>query len=650
MDPILAGLNERQAEAVVYCDGPELVLAGAGSGKTRVLTSKIAYLIGRMGVPPYRIVALTFTNKAAHEMSDRVKALVGDDLHGMQVSTFHSYGLRYLRRTPGALAALGLPHTFSVFDRGDSKSLIHRAARALGIESKAGSDAALLDRVSRAKASRDPLTLEPAIDGQYRDLYELYERDLKTQGAIDFDDLMTLPLHVMLSDRDLLEQERGRVAWLLVDEYQDVNTPQYQLLRALSGDRGRIAVVGDPDQSIYGWRGADMSLILRFEHDFAGARVVILDQNYRSTGNILGAANAVISRNIDRYKKDLWTQSGNGERVHVLSARNDLDENKFIIDEIERLVGEGYRYGETAVLYRMNALSRGIEQAMLERGVPHRIVRGVSFYDRREVKDVISYLRLATNPRDRTSLERIANAPTRGLGKKGVETLSAALSLAAGTPQEIWSELAAHPPLKGKATAGAAELAKIMSDILRHDDIELAIGIILDSGYREFLETEYQDDWPERIENVEEILSVVPEEGSIAEILAEIALFTDAEGEDKEDAVNLLTLHAAKGLEFPVVFIIGLEENVFPSGRAIDSSEDVEEERRLCYVGMTRARERLYLSNASSRMLFGSFQKNLPSRFLDELPLGAIEREDQTGGIGYSGYVGGGTNRRRWRW
>ncbi len=650
----LKTLNPRQVEAVEWCDGPELVLAGAGSGKTRVLATKIAYLIRKKGVRPYRILALTFTNKAAREMLDRVKSIVGEDLHGMQVSTFHSYGLRFLHRNADMLKAMGYPGSFVIFDRGDTRNLIKRIMKEFDIDTKRYDVSWMIDVISKAKAGADPLTLEPDVAEKWRDVYERYQKELTRQGALDFDDLMILPLHFLKTNPLLLEKERSHVEWILVDEYQDVNAPQYLLLRELAGDAGRLMVVGDPDQSIYGWRGADMSLILRFEDDFPGARVVVLDQNYRSTSNILNGANAVIRNNCERMEKNLWTSEEAGRKIKLLLAKNDIEEAAFIADEIESLRDEGYNYREMTILYRMNALSRGYEQMLLERGIPYRIVRGVAFYERREVKDIVCMLRLAINPKDRTALERIGNVPTRGLGKKGLSDLADYLTFAQGEPGEIWSEMKSAPPLKGKAASGAEELADLMQGILsRDDDLHRIIDFILyNGGYEGYLREECSEDWEERLENIQELLSIMPEEGTIAEILSEVALFTDQEVDDREESrVNLLTLHAAKGLEFPVVFLVGLEEGIFPSARAVDEPGGLEEERRLCYVGMTRAEERLYLSGVASRMIFGGFQRAPFSRFIFELPDACTEVDDRTRGVGGGAFdVRRGSHGGRWRW
>ena len=644
-----SALNQKQKEAVEWCDGPQLVLAGAGSGKTRVLAAKIAHLVKEKSVRPHKILALTFTNKAAREMLERVQSLVGQDLHGMQVSTFHSWGLRFLYRNTACLREMGYSLPFVIFDRGDCRSLVKRVAKELGHDAKSYDPGYFMDVISKAKTGCDPASLEPDIDERWRPLYEKYCAELKRQGALDFDDLIALPLHMLCVKRDVLEREQAGTQWILVDEYQDVNAQQYMLLKLLSGQSGRVMVVGDPDQSIYGWRGADMSIILRFAEHFPGAQVAVLDQNYRSTGNILGAANYVIKNNAERPEKKLWTASGEGAPVQVFLSLNDYDETAFIAGEIERLsVDHGYRYGEMSILYRMNALSRGYEQSLLENGIPYRIVRGVSFYERREVKDVLSMLRLAVNPRDAAALERIANVPPRGLGKKGAAGLEAYLALAAGEPDSLWGEMRDAPPFKGKAQSGAKELAQMMLGIFTAGTMEGAINFILyNCGYEDYLREEFAEDWEDRAQNIRELLSIMPE-GDIAEALAQAALFTDQEtGQESEDKVNLLTMHAAKGLEYPVVFIAGLEEGVFPGARSVLSRDGVEEERRLCYVGMTRARERLYMSGARSRLLFGHFQRAPFSRFIDELPDDGVAVLDRTKG---SGNAYGSGNRRRWSW
>jgi len=652
-DDFLGSLNPKQREAVVCCGGHELVLAGAGSGKTRVLTSKIAYLIKKEGVPPWRILALTFTNKAAREMKSRVEALLGADLKGMEVSTFHAYGLRFLHRYRDALEKLGYPGAFVVFDRGDMRNTVKKILADLEIDPKRLDAGGAMELISRAKTEANPVTGEVYIDSRWMPVYEKYRSSLLSQGALDFDDLMTLPLHIMASDRDVLARERSRLDWVLVDEYQDVNRPQYLLLRCLVDGGRKIMVVGDPDQSIYGWRGAEMSMILNFENDFKGAKVVVLDQNYRSTGHILEGANAVIKNNEDRHHKDLWTASGMGERIQIYRARNDADEASWICGNIEKLRDEGYRYSEIAVLYRMNALSRNLEQALLENGIPYRVIRGVAFYERLEVKDVLSMMRLAVNPRDIISLSRVANIPPRGLGKKSAEVLAGELSqTGAAEAKAVWSDISVNAAgLKGKAAEGARELARNMLRILSlASDPHEAVRTILDNcGYEEYLKSQHPADWEERVENVMEILSIVPDGGDIYQILTEIPLFTDQDSQnDALDCVSLLTLHAAKGLEFPTVFLTGMEEGIFPSARVLSGEGDLSEERRLCYVGMTRARERLFMSGAAGRLLFGGIQKNAASRFIGEIPRSCAEIDDDT--YGGAWHAESRPDRRRWRW
>lgn len=651
--PYIESLNPSQKEAVTYCEGPELVLAGAGSGKTRVLTTKIAYLIDEKNIKPWRILALTFTNKAAREMKSRVENILGADLKGMEVSTFHAYGLRFLHRYSDAMVKRGFPRSFVVFDRGDMRSMLKNIMKRLNIDTRILDTASAIDLISRAKTGANPVTGQPAIDGRWKELYETYQKELRTRGAVDFDDLMVLPLHILATDKEILLHERSRIDWVLVDEYQDVNWPQYLLLRILVDEAKRIMVVGDPDQSIYGWRGADMSMILNFEEHFKEAKVVVLDQNYRSTKHILDGANSVIKHNSDRPEKNLWTASETGDPIDVYRARSDQDEAGWIAKKIETLHDEGYKYGEMAILYRMNALSRGLEQSLLENSVPYRVIRGVAFYERLEVKDTISMMRLAVNPLDEGSLTRVANVPLRGLGKKSVGDIARQIELMAGMEaRAIWEELAkTGAGLKGKAGKGVKELAKNMLELLAlaEDPKEAVRMILYAQGYKEHLQSNYPEDWEEREENVLEILSLIPDEGDLAQVLSEIALVTDQDGDDSDsDRVNMLTLHAAKGLEFHIVFLAGMEEGIFPSARAIEGEGDLSEERRLCYVGMTRARERLFISGSASRLLFGSIQRNRPSRFLKEIPDSCVNKKDDT--LGGGRYPDRRIDRRRWSW
>ncbi|MCR5336019.1 MAG: UvrD-helicase domain-containing protein [Synergistes sp.] len=650
---ITEALNPRQLEAVKYCDGPQVVLAGAGSGKTRVLTAKIAYLIEEKHIRPWRILALTFTNKAAREMKERAAAMLDGELNGLEISTFHAYGLRFLHRYGDALRKTGLTPPFVVFDRTDAKNVIKRAMAELNINPKLLETADAVDMISEAKTKANPVTREPKISGRWRPLYDEYQKHLAAQHALDFDDLMVLPLHILATNREVLEAERARLDWVLVDEYQDVNQPQYLLLRCLTDGGRRIMVVGDPDQSIYGWRGADMSMILNFQRDFSGARMTILDQNYRSTGNILEGANGVIRNNDDRHPKDLWTASERGCPIYIHRHQTDREEAEWVAKKIEALHDDGYAYREMSVLYRVNALSRGLEQALLERSLPYRVIRGVAFYERAEVKDVLSMLRLAVDPHDELSLARIANIPARGLGKKSAEKLGEAI---AGMKEEeaadIWRRIQEDGGgLKGKAGSGAKALASDMLAILANaGDISDAVHTILDAnGYRDHLSGAYPDDWEDREGNVLEILSIVPEGDDVVQALTEIPLVTDQDSAlEGEDAVNLLTLHAAKGLEFPVVFMTGLEEGIFPNARCVEEESGISEERRLCYVGMTRARERLFISCASSRLLFGSIQRNPMSRFIGEIPRDVTLFKDDSQGGAY--HADSRFDRRRWRW
>lgn len=658
VDSILERLNPRQREAVSYCEGPLLVLAGAGSGKTRVLAHKIAYLIASGKASPQGILAVTFTNKAAREMSERVQQLVGPISRMIQVSTFHAFGLKFLFRNHEALESTGVRKGFVVFDRGDTKGLIRDIMTELNLDSKDIEPATLLENVSRIKNEMNPLDMQPPpglIDSVTGPVFKRYQERLREHNALDFDDLLVLPLHLLVADAGVRERERQRLQWILVDEYQDVNRIQYQLLRYLAGKRGAIMVVGDPDQSIYGWRGADMSMILNFEKDFPPAKVCVLDQNYRSTGNILAGANALILGNSNRRKKELWTVRDSGERIRVLLAPDETVEATSLVSEILRLHNrEHYDFGDIAILYRINAMSRIYEQKLMENLVPYRVIRGTAFYERKEVKDVLSFMRLAANPLDRVSLMRAGNVPVRGLGKKSLEKLAdTILSFPALPPSDIWRLVSeGKSGLASKAALGASELATHMAAILeRSRDVGEIIAYILeDLGYAEFLREQESETWEDRVENVRELTSLVPSGGDLSEMLAEASLFTDLETTDMSDrnSVNLLTLHAAKGLEFPVIFLVGLEEGIFPHFRSLDVQDSLEEERRLCYVGMTRAEERLNMSGAKSRRLFGSTMRNGYSRFFWEIPdqYKVVEdRSEEERGDVRPGYRG-----RRWGW
>ena len=636
---ILQSLSPIQQKAVTYIDGPLLVLAGAGSGKTRVLTHKIAWLVEENVAAPQNIMAMTFTNKAAGEMRSRISSLVsGQSASKIQAGTFHAYGLKFLfRYINAAKDIVGLKEGFSVFDRNDSNALLKELMKEMKFPEKDSSVADAMDIISRDYMTWRPIPHDSTIeDENYLNLSKKYRAKLRELNAVDFDDLMILPLEILKQDVDLRTYERERIRWLLVDEYQDVNMPQYLLLKYLVGPDCIINVVGDPDQAIYGWRGADIRMILNFEKDFDGAKRIVLDENYRSTGNILGASNALIRNNQNRLKKTLFTSRGMGEKIYTLSAFNDFQEAEFIVQEIERLLN----YKDIAILYRQNAMSRVYEQKFLEQKIPYRIIRGLSFYDRMEVRDALSVLKLALNPLDRASLDRVSNFAIKGMGPKRRAEFEIWLSdlnqsennLGA---EAIWLQVVENQgPFKGQIRLSIKTFAKHMCEILKFADkgIKPAIDYVLYTMmYDNYLRLNYSENYEERINNVQELKSIVPE-GNLSETLAEAALFTDADtsaGHD-EDVVGLLTLHASKGLEFPVVFIVGMEEDIFPHSKAKDDDDELEEERRLCYVGITRAEERLYLTSASARRLYGGLVSHDVSRFVYEIP-DDFKRNDNRG-------------------
>lgn len=652
---LLKSLNKEQAEAVSYTDGSMLILAGAGSGKTRVLAHKFAYLVAEKGIHPSRILAVTFTNKAAREMRQRVQTLIGDVGSSLEVSTFHSFGLRFLMRNAKRAEELLGRKAKTIFDRQDSKSLLKSIIKEANLDPKKFEPSWVMEEISKSKTDIVP----PYYD--YRKLaspldviMEKYEEHLSNQGAIDFDDLLVLPLKLLYKDKDLKVREQSRYSWILVDEYQDVNKLQYLMLKALKGKESKIMVVGDPDQSIYGWRGADMRMILNFEKDFPGSKVFMLQRNYRSTKTILEAANAVIRNNLQRPDKALWTDREEGDPILVFLARNEHEEAAFVTEEILRLRSQGYRWNEIAVLYRVNAMSRLYEEHFLRNGVPYNILKGTAFYERKEVKDVLAYMRLIINPLDAVSLRRVGNVPTRGLGPKSMEKLlSYVNSIGYMEPEMLWEDLSrSGANLGGKASQGVKSFAKDMLHLWRiKDDIPSIINYILkEMGYEKTFEGETHEKRQERIENIYELVSVADTSEGLESMLAGITLLTDMDvsKEASPDKVNMLSLHAGKGLEFPVVFLVGMEESIFPHYKCVDVRDLLEEERRLCYVGMTRAEEKLYLTAARSRVLFGTVSRNGFSRFLWEIPDNLKETKDQ----GEEVYpdVRGGFDRRRWGW
>lgn len=613
-----------------YTDGPLLVLAGAGSGKTRVLTRKIAWLTAENIADPRTIMAVTFTNKAAGEMKSRINALV-PQAAGIYAGTFHAYGLKFMFRHPEQCQEIaGLRRDFTVLDRGESRALLQEIMREMKFPEKKSSPASMMELISRDYMTWTPISHETTLEDE--NVYKLakeYRRRLRELNAVDFDDLMILPLEILRQDVDARRREQSRINWLLVDEYQDVNKPQYLLIRYLAGSDCTVNVVGDPDQSIYGWRGAEIGMILHFTEDFDGAKTIVLDENYRSTANILTASNALIRNNKARLKKNLHTAKSSGEKIYTLMAQSDFQEADFLVSEIERLVSVySYSYSDIAILYRQNALSRVYENKFLQEDIPYRIIRGLSFYDRMEVRDVLSVLRTAMNPLDRSAFDRSAGFAIKGMGTKRRENwyewLASQPDDVLDDPVKVWSLVSGGAwPMKGQLGDNMKAFASHMCAILdmADDGIRPAIDYVLDDmGYDAYLKDYDAENYRDRLENVKELKSVVPD-GNLAETLAEAALFTDADTDgDSDDAVGLLTLHASKGLEFPVVFIVGMEEDIFPHSRAKDNDDELEEERRLCYVGMTRAEERLYLTAARSRRIYGTVKENELSRFLFEIP------------------------------
>ncbi|GAB4262625.1 MAG: UvrD-helicase domain-containing protein [Deferrisomatales bacterium] len=631
-------LNPAQWEAVRTVEGPLLVLAGAGSGKTRVLTYRIAYLVRFAGVPARRILALTFTNKAAREMGRRVEALLGSRAEGAWIGTFHGVCLRILR-THGARLPAG--RDFTVYDAEDQKRLAAAVVDELGFDPKRFRPAALLHRVMRAKdegIGPDRLDVPPGPLGEaLRAFYERYQEQLRRAGALDFGDLLLETVRLLREDPEVGDAYRRRFSHLLIDEYQDTNRVQYWLAREIAAGHGNLCVVGDDDQSIYGWRGADLRNILSFEEDFPGARVITLEQNYRSTPPILEAAGAVVSRNVSRHPKRLWTARQGGEPVEVFEASTEEDEAAWIADRVLELAARGAGYGDVAVLYRIHALSRPIEEALLRRQVPYAVYGGLRFYDRKEVKDALSYLRFVLNPDDPVSFRRIVNTPPRGIGKA---TLEAVERFARERSLGLWEALrgvveeGALPTRSARAVASFVGLVQGWREAIGEAPLrEFAVRILEESGYAQAVKAEPEERARERLQNLEELLNAAEafeaeEHGGLPEFLDRAALVSDLDqAADRAQAVTLMTLHSAKGLEFPVVFLAGLEEGVFPHLRSSETPEELEEERRLCYVGITRARDRLYLTRARVRRVYGAegaFRP--PSRFLAELPPGVYRR------------------------
>jgi DNA helicase-2/ATP-dependent DNA helicase PcrA len=643
----LKDLNPPQREAVLHGDGPLLILAGAGSGKTRVITYRIAHLIREQDVHPGNILAVTFTNKAATEMRERLERLLAMPLRGLWISTFHAACVRILRQH---IDRLGYKRQFVIYDETDRSSLIKTCMHDLRIDDKHYQPRAITGRISSLKNNlTDPEQFGKrsagfGFDEAVHRTYSLYNERLKESGGVDFDDLLMLTVRLLEQHPDILAHYQQLFQHILIDEYQDTNHAQYRLVRLLTAKCKSLCVVGDDDQSIYKFRGADITNILNFEHDYPDAKIIKLEQNYRSTEHILGAASAVVRRNIGRKDKTLWTSRQGGEQILCYTAVDEKDEARFICRNIERFIDEGRALSESAVLYRTNAQSRALEDALRNRGIAYRIFGGLRFYDRKEIKDIIAYLRVLHNPADAVSLRRIINVPARGIG----DTTLDRLELAAQQSGSSLYQAAMDPSAAAVATAAVRKLKDFtaMLERLRAelDDstlTDLVRKIIEDTGYVKALEEERTIEARVRIENLTELLTATEDfqeqnrEATLASFLDQVALITDMEqqssgegkGRSTANSVTLMTLHNAKGLEFPVVFMAGMEEGLFPHSRSAESEEELEEERRLCYVGMTRAKERLILTHASERRIYGYPQANLISRFVEEIPAELVERE-----------------------
>ena len=633
MQEILKELNDKQYEAVVNTKGPCLVIAGAGSGKTKVLTHKIAYIMQEENAKPWDILAITFTNKAANEMKERIANLVGDNVKDMWVGTFHSICVRILRRF---IDRIGFDTSFIIFDTSDQKTLIKNCLKDLAIDDKLFNERSVQSEISNAKNDMlEPFQYTAKAMGDYRKekiatVYELYQKRLKENNAIDFDDIINYTIKILMENPDVLEYYSNKFKYVLVDEYQDTNKAQFTLITLLASKNGNITVVGDNDQGIYSFRGADISNILNFEKDFPGTKIIKLEQNYRCTGNILKAANAVIKNNEVKYAKKLWTENEIGKLPKVYLADNEYDEGSYIVEQIEHLKREKYyKYSDFAILYRMNTQSRAIEDIFRRENIPYKIIGGLKFYERKEIKDIIAYLRLIQNTSDNLSLKRIINEPKRGIGKTSLDSIEELANKEGISMYKIIKDAQQYGLnriyLKSRDFINVIEeLRQKQKDLTISELIKLTLK---KTGYMQALKDEKTIEAENRIENLDEFLTVAIEfeeqfaENTLAEFLEGITLSSDLDNmEETEDSVTLMTLHSAKGLEFPVVFLVGMEEGIFPGYKSIGEPKELEEERRLCYVGITRAKENLFLTCSKKRTIFGSTSCNAVSRFLKEIP------------------------------
>ena len=633
MQEILKGLNDKQYEAVINTEGPCLVIAGAGSGKTKVLTHKIAYLIQEKNVAPWNILAITFTNKAANEMKERVTNLVGEQAKDIWMGTFHSICVKILR---SHIEKIGFTSSFIIFDTSDQRTMIKRCIKELDLDDKMFTDRSVQSEISNAKNEMlEPDQYSARANGDFRKekialIYEKYQKNLKENNAIDFDDIINFTIKILKENPEIKEYYSNKFKYVLVDEYQDTNKAQFTLVKIFAENNGNITVVGDNDQGIYSFRGADISNILNFERDFKNSKIIKLEQNYRCTGNILKIANSVIKNNETKYEKKLWTENEVGNLPKIYSADNEYDEGNYIVEQIERLRRqEGMKYSDFAVLYRMNTQSRAIEQILGREGIPYKVVGGLKFFERKEIKDIISYLRLIQNTMDNLSLTRIINEPKRGIGKTSLDKIQ---DLA------IENETSMYEVIKNSDQYGlnrvflnSREFINVIEELRAKKD-ELIISELVKltlkkTGYIKALEDEKTIEAENRIENLEEFLTVAMEfekeevDNSLENFLQGMTLSSDIDNvDDAEESVTLMTLHSAKGLEFPVVFLVGMEEGIFPGYKSIGEESALEEERRLCYVGITRAKQNLFLTCSKQRTMFGSTSCNQISRFVKEIP------------------------------
>ena len=652
----LENLNDKQREAAMYTEGALLILAGAGSGKTSTMTRRIAYLVDEKGVSPYNILSVTFTNKAAREMEERVEEILGSNSR-MWIMTFHAACLRMLRMDGDRL---GYTNSFAVYDPVDQKSIVKNLLKEYEIDEKKFTPNSILSNISKAKEQEiGPREFEENA-GDFRDetvakVYRGYERILSRNNAMDFDDLILNAVRLLKENPDVLEKYQERFRYIMVDEYQDTNQLQYKLISLLAKKYGNICVVGDDDQCIYQWRGADIRNILNFEKEFPKAKVVKLEQNYRSTANILEAAHSVISNNKQRKRKKLWTDASQGEKIQYHRLESDYREAGYIAQEIGYMVQQGENYRDFAILYRTNAQSRNFEDSLAQRRIPYRVIGGLRYYDRMEIKDMIAYMRLVANPMDDIAFDRVVNSPKRGIGKATMDKIKSVANYCEKSIFQYVESEAIADTLSGKASRGMNEFLEIIREYseekenLRVSDIYE--GLLIKSGYLKALEDQRTAEADGRIENLMEFKSVIYEfenrdsKLELDEFLEKLALLSDVDNHDSEaNAVTLMTMHSAKGLEFPYVFMPGMEDGLFPSWRSRDSISQMEEERRLCYVGMTRAKRRLWMTSAESRLLYGKVNATRESEFMREINPKLLAGD----GVYKSGSVGAKTGSTRY--